>query len=484
MQTRYVALGLLAALAACGTEAKAPGAAVDNPSHLRLSVAPLPADTKLTFTISSGKCSTADPDPRLDEVVVDEGDTEVTVTASIIETESEGRMCAGGGFEVTVPVELKRSLGDRKILDGSCLPPAQVIGVNEQREPCAQTDLEKAQEGAIGKWEPFDAGPLAPRSEPKSVWTGTEMLVVGGLTEEGPVNDGAAFHPSTDKWRRIPDMPHQGRVLAVVWTGRELMTLSMTGTDTLLGPNSSGANAVHLFDPRTDTWRSGPDAPTGLIFPYLAWTGTEAIVWSQGRGGMFDPSTNAWRELPPVGIVTMMPGSRGKWIPKPGVLAVQGNLEPGSSDVRNTGIALFDPKTNQWSGPFKPPIPLSAQAEAVVVGSLEVFAAEFAGPAIAFDAVSREWSEIASAPGPRSPGYFIGIPIDADRAIVRLGGDAVPLGLVDIKTGEWSHAAAPGGMPSPDGAFVWTGKEVLLWGQPFETGPDMTPRAWRWSPQD
>ena len=100
-----------------------------------------------------------DPDPRLDEVVVDEGDHAVTVTASIIETESEGRMCAGVGFDVRVPVELKRSLGGRKILDGSCSPPAQVIGVDEQREPCAQTELKKAQEGAIGKWERFDAGP-------------------------------------------------------------------------------------------------------------------------------------------------------------------------------------------------------------------------------------------------------------------------------------------------------------------------------------
>ena len=230
-------------------------------------------------------------------------------------------------------------------------------------------------------------------------------------------------------------MPHQGRVLASVWTGRELMTLSMRGTDTLLGPNSTGANAVHLFDPKTDTWRTGPDAPSRLIFPYLAWTGTAAIVWSQGQGGMFNPSTGTWRELPPVGVVTMMPGTRGKWIPKPGVLAVQGNLDPGSSDVRNTGLALFDPVTNQWSGPFKPPAPLSAQAEAIVVGSLEVFAAELSGPSTAFDAVSQECLGLR---------HVVGHQQDLERPL-RVAPDTLEVGFADQspEVGHTEHALTP-----------------------------------------
>jgi hypothetical protein len=252
----------------------------------------------------------------------------------------------------------------------------------------------------------------------------------------------------------------------------------------MLGPNSPGATAVNLYNPKTNTWRVGADAPGGLVFPYLAWTGTDLIVWSEGRGGLYNPSANSWRELPPVTVVSMMPGSRGKWIPDPGVLAVQGNLAAGSSDVRNTGVALFDPKTNEWTGPFAPPAPLSAQAEGAVVGSKEIFASEGSEPSLVFDARTRTWETIKSGSAGGGPGYFVGIPIGDGKVAIRTGSESTPLEFVDTKTGERTHAAAPGAMPAGDGATIWTGKEMLLWGQPPTISPTMHVRAWRWRPSD
>lgn len=47
--------------------------------------------------------------------------------------------------------------------------------------------------------------PLTPRRDHQEAWTGEEMLIVGG---DGP-RDGAAYDPTTDTWRSLPDTPIQ-----------------------------------------------------------------------------------------------------------------------------------------------------------------------------------------------------------------------------------------------------------------------------------
>jgi hypothetical protein len=70
------------------------------------------------------------------------------------------------------------------------------------------------------------------------VWTGTEMIVWGGITFDGGLNgdalgDGARYDPSTDTWRTMSTIgsPTARFRAGAVWTGIELL---IWGGDSLL----------------------------------------------------------------------------------------------------------------------------------------------------------------------------------------------------------------------------------------------------------
>jgi hypothetical protein len=87
--------------------------------------------------------------------------------------------------------------------------------------------------------------PLSPRAHAFSIWTGTEMLVVGGTARPCPpmadcllppaLPDAAAYNPKSNTWRNIPSpfaQPHgqgvlvQGKVIART-AGRELIAYDL-----------------------------------------------------------------------------------------------------------------------------------------------------------------------------------------------------------------------------------------------------------------
>lgn len=74
-----------------------------------------------------------------------------------------------------------------------------------------------------GPWRPLADAPLDGRIDALVIWTGVEVLVVGGRQPGEPVTltDGAAYDPVADAWRRIAHAPRPAGALtdAGVWTG-------------------------------------------------------------------------------------------------------------------------------------------------------------------------------------------------------------------------------------------------------------------------
>ena len=95
--------------------------------------------------------------------------------------------------------------------------------------------------------------PIAGRSGPLAVWTGSEMIVFGGIDLTNGyrgLNDGAAYRPSTGTWRKIATAPVDfGGEGVAVWTGTEMFVAGGRS-------DSEQPAAVALYNPETDTWLS------------------------------------------------------------------------------------------------------------------------------------------------------------------------------------------------------------------------------------
>jgi len=136
-----------------------------------------------------------------------------------------------------------------------------------------------------------------PREFHTAVWTGSEMIVWGGLYQCCTLNDGGRYNPATDSWTATStaNAPSARYFHTAVWTGSEMIVWG--------GENNGGVfNTGGRYDPGTDTWvaTSTDDAPPAREFHTAVWTGSDMIVWGgydRGQlntGGRYNPGTDGW----------------------------------------------------------------------------------------------------------------------------------------------------------------------------------------------
>jgi N-acetylneuraminic acid mutarotase len=146
-------------------------------------------------------------------------------------------------------------------------------------------------------WKPTLSG-LDGRYEHAAVWTGSEMIVWGGMEAVGVYyNDGSRYDPATDTWTPVSlvGAPSARHAFSAAWTGQEMLVFGGTGDRT-------GGR----YDPATDTWRATQTAgaPVGQQWSASVWTGKELIVWGGilgspvDTGGRYNPKTDTWLPLP------------------------------------------------------------------------------------------------------------------------------------------------------------------------------------------
>jgi hypothetical protein len=164
------------------------------------------------------------------------------------------------------------------------------------------------------RWRRLPPSPLSPRSGMVAAWTGTEVLLWGGersaaSTGTTPLGDGAAYDPVSNRWRRLPPAPLEGLVDPVsTWTGSELVVIGgyRSGRDAAVQHSRRGA----AYDPTGNRWRELPQAPFALQGSTVAITSREVVIWgsclagefgcSRAQPGLaFDPLRNRWRRLNP-----------------------------------------------------------------------------------------------------------------------------------------------------------------------------------------
>jgi hypothetical protein len=330
---------------------------------------------------------------------------------------------------------------------------------------------------SAGSWQEFPGSPLSPREAALGLWTGTEVLILGGSDEPCPPNadcvedptpltDGAALNPDTGQWRRIADAPvpltgAQGVVVGqtgfVLRAGaEELLTYSVADDrwGTLPVPfDTSGWYALaaagdrlvaylasdeadrgddHLYDPATGQWRTLPADPLGDAFDRTAvWTGQELLLFDKelvpnpgaerpsiARAAGYDPAADEWRRLPDSGILSTSP-----WVLTAGGDLVNPNL--GGADggeTNNWGRTYpdggrFSPATGEWS-PLPDP-PAGAEPEHSAGAFTATTAVYTTDSGFVLDVEADRWLTLPSSPDGEVAGRLV---VAAGNALVAFGG--------------------------------------------------------------
>jgi N-acetylneuraminic acid mutarotase len=244
-------------------------------------------------------------------------------------------------------------------------------------------------DGRSRKWERIAASPLTPRALSASAWTGEELLIWGGIpdrTSRRFLGDGAAYHPATDSWRKLPRAPIEARAPMSVWTGQELI---LWGTSVRVSERPRDGAA---YDPVSNSWRTVSSAPIELTDATAVWTGQEMIVVGAAlHGGNFPetktaiaasyhPATDEWRRLPDTDLSPQ--ASTAAW----------NGQEVVAWDYLNNSAA-YDPTSDQWR--TLPRVPLGEMEcapRAVTVGSYVV--GDYCGALAVFDPSADGWRDI------------------------------------------------------------------------------------------
>lgn len=237
------------------------------------------------------------------------------------------------------------------------------------------------------KWLPMDPtdAPSA-RSLHTAVWTGENspfrrrMLVWGGCGMGSQpykcsksLADGGTYDLTTKHWTPIapdPRAPSPRSLHSSVWTGsamivwggienyRDPVRLRLAqNTGAIFLPNAAGGGSWQAIDPML------PNTPSPRFHHSAVWTGEEMVIWGgcdeevstqqcnhyYNDGAAYSPGTNSWRPIGSAGTSAAPEARRlhtAVWADSLKKMIVFGG-EFENEFLRTGGI--YDPVTNQWS---------------------------------------------------------------------------------------------------------------------------------------
>ena len=153
--------------------------------------------------------------------------------------------------------------------------------------------------GTGGHWRELPTPPLSPRANAQSVWSGREVIVLGGETRPCPpaadcaivsegLRDGAAYDPGTNSWRAIPPAP-----VAVGPGDRLVVADGVVVLRSARTPRSSW----FTYEPEHNRWSRIDGVPRGVGDQPSA-IGPRVYVPSGRRIAVYDVRTFRWSLLP------------------------------------------------------------------------------------------------------------------------------------------------------------------------------------------
>ena len=340
-------------------------------------------------------------------------------------------------------------------------------------------------------WTPVSAtNAPARRWSHTAVWTGTEMIVWGGWDCETPFNDGGKYNPSNDIWIPVAttNAPGGRYEHAAVWTGTEMIIWGGIDWD------GSGLNTGGKYYPEADIWipTSMDNVPPPRRFLTAVWTGSEMIVWGgeeTNTGGIYNPVADSWVATSLEGAPTVRRCHTAVWTGDKMVIW-------GGYPFTDTG-GIYDPLSDTWKPTSTVNAPtIREQHTAVWTGNAMIIwgGVDYIGDLNTggiYDLINDSWKPtyVPWTPEPRIGHTTIWT---GSEMIVWGGREyAGPAynsgGRYSLATDSWIPTNLNG---APDArsqhTAVWTGYEMIIWGgienEPFNTGSRYIPVKDIWVP--
>ncbi|MEO8613995.1 MAG: hypothetical protein ABI600_02555 [Luteolibacter sp.] len=171
---------------------------------------------------------------------------------------------------------------------------------------------------ASDTWQPLSTAGTPPtaRYDHTAVWTGSEMVVWGGVDGGGVVGNGARFNLGTGQWTALS--------FANAPSARSRHTATWTGTEMIVCGGLNLFNAGSRYSPSTDSWTLLPEAgaPSQRIWHSAVWSGSDLLVWGgrdgaagtvRGDGARFSVQQNAWLPITSTGAAPARHGHTAVW---------------------------------------------------------------------------------------------------------------------------------------------------------------------------
>ena len=316
------------------------------------------------------------------------------------------------------------------------------------------------------RWQPMPDAPIAGRVAAATTWTGTEVVIWGGLSGRRALDDGAAYNPRTRRWRRLADAPIGPRVGATAVTSSgQVLIWGGTGT----GPLTAAGGAA--YDIKRDRWTTitpGPFARRRNDDVRALPTDDGMFVWSSNgsdaRTALYDPRSRRWREL-----------NTPRLDPEHAVVfaALDGNVVAwGRSTIGSRGaLALvFTTGPDWWSTLAVPPL-TPEPGQTMSAGNGIAVAWSGRGPGVMFDALINRWQAMAGTPQPAAVGYPAQV-WTGDRLFVWHGvakTDSARRTVVWRPSSPWREVDGSPVPISNEMSVLWSGwlrdqQQVLMWG--------------------
>ncbi|HEX5041947.1 MAG TPA: kelch repeat-containing protein [Candidatus Polarisedimenticolaceae bacterium] len=341
------------------------------------------------------------------------------------------------------------------------------------------------------------AGAPSARRHATAVWTGTEMIVWGGDDGASPnpvaTNTGARYNPALDQWSATPtfNAPSARAYPTSVWTGSVMIVWG--GISLPIAYLQTGG----IYNPATNSWTATSlvNAPSARYGHTATWLSGEMIVWGGEAGPFLDtgarynPATDSWASMTSTG----RPAGRSfhSAVVLGGRVVLWGGQISGTA-MATTG-ALYAP--DFWTALPTTGAPVGRMKHSAVVvndpaqgnAHMVIFGGQgFDGNGQLYDPggggayrqVQNDWRPMAAAGAPSA--RHSSAAVNVGTAMVVWGGAAGNTAQGDGRRYDpyaevWSgisNSGTPGPSPGPrtGHTLVWTGSEAVVWGGAVSTG--------------